>query len=163
MTNWITLHFEGGDEFAARDVHWDVSTNVIAILAQSLVVSLGPAGEGGGMPDAEALLARVRERLESGKSYHLAADLGRILDPDGRDDELAMMPISELDLSVRMLNALRYNGIETVADLDAWTFWDITGIRNIGRISMAELVVELRTIGVTLKDTPDDFPGDVVK
>lgn len=79
------------------------------------------------------------------------------------DNEVATMPISELYLPVRMLNALDRNGIKTVADLDAWTFWDITGIRNIGQISMAELVVELRKIGVTLRDTPDDFPGDVVK
>lgn len=59
--------------------------------------------------------------------------------------------LAELPLSTRLLNGLRYNGIETVADLTSHTKEELTRMRLIGYKSFREIVEFLYQNNLRLK------------
>ena len=74
-------------------------------------------------------------------------------------DNLAVynMPIEELDFSVRSYNCLKRQDIQTVGELAECTESDLLDIRNFGDKSINEVKVKLASLGLTLKDAPEDF------
>jgi DNA-directed RNA polymerase subunit alpha len=60
-------------------------------------------------------------------------------------------PIGVLGLSPRPHNALRRNGIHTIADLTAATPNDITDIRNLGVTYLGEIESKLAAHGLALR------------
>ena len=59
----------------------------------------------------------------------------------------ASIPLAELNLSARALNALQKRGFETVADIVSLTKKDISNIRNLGEGSILEIASTLEKIG----------------
>lgn len=59
----------------------------------------------------------------------------------------ASIPLAELNLSARALNALQKRGYETVADIVSLTKKDISNIRNLGDGSIFEIASTLEKIG----------------
>jgi DNA-directed RNA polymerase subunit alpha len=75
--------------------------------------------------------------------------------------ELSSKPIEDLELSVRVYNALKRTGISTIGDLldmiekNGGT---LTNLRNFGEKSMAELKEKLRGRGLWPREPEDDAP-----
>lgn len=67
-------------------------------------------------------------------------------------------PIGVLDLSPRPFNALRRNGIHTIADLTACTPADITDIRNLGITFLGEIESKLNRHGLALRTEEPPTP-----
>jgi DNA-directed RNA polymerase subunit alpha len=65
-------------------------------------------------------------------------------------DERFSMPIEELDLSVRTLNALRRADITTLGELLTKEEKDLLALRNFGAKSKQEIVDKLTTMGLSL-------------
>jgi DNA-directed RNA polymerase alpha subunit len=63
----------------------------------------------------------------------------------------SMLPIEELDLSVRAYNCLKKNLIDTVGEVLARTEDDLLDIRNFGDRSLDEVKVKLASMGLALK------------
>ncbi len=59
--------------------------------------------------------------------------------------------IQELNLSVRVYNALKLAGVNTLEDLTLKTKEDISEIRNLGSKSLVELDVKLKKMGYALR------------
>lgn len=66
-------------------------------------------------------------------------------------------PIEELNFSVRSYNCLKRQDIHTVGELAECTESDLLDIRNFGQKSINEVKVKLASLGLTLKDAPEDF------
>jgi hypothetical protein len=62
-----------------------------------------------------------------------------------------LLPIEELNLSVRAYNCLKREFIDTVGDLLKRTEDDLLSIRNFGDKSLDELKIKLNGLGVKLK------------
>lgn len=80
--------------------------------------------------------------------------------PSPRDAEAMAaynMPIEDLGFSVRSYNCLKRQEIHTVGELAACTESDLLDIRNFGQKSINEVKIKLNTLGLSLKDTPEDF------
>lgn len=67
------------------------------------------------------------------------------------------MPIEDLNFSVRSYNCLKRQEIHTVGELAECTESDLLDIRNFGQKSINEVKIKLANLGLTLKDTPEDF------
>ena len=63
-----------------------------------------------------------------------------------------MLTLEELDLSIRSYNCLKRAGINTVSDLVSKTFDDMMKVRNLGRRSLDEVILKLKSLGLRLKD-----------
>jgi DNA-directed RNA polymerase subunit alpha len=80
--------------------------------------------------------------------------------------ELSGKPIEELELSVRVYNALKRTGISTIGDLldmiekNGGT---LTNLRNFGEKSMAELKEKLRGRGLWPREPEEDAPLTAVE
>jgi len=59
-------------------------------------------------------------------------------------------PIEELDLSVRTYNRIRHAGYRTIADFENVSIEQLSKIRNMGKISLDELVTKLSSYGVVI-------------
>lgn len=59
---------------------------------------------------------------------------------------LLQRPLAQLDLSLRALNALRYKGIEKIADLKGWALADLLKIPNLGLKSAVEISKKLHQV-----------------
>lgn len=70
-------------------------------------------------------------------------------DPD--QARAAMMPIEELDLSVRPYNCLKRAGIHTVGDLIQKTEEEVVAVKNFGRKSLDEVREKLVLHGLSLR------------
>lgn len=66
-------------------------------------------------------------------------------------------PIEELNFSVRSYNCLKRQDIHTVGELAECTESDLLDIRNFGQKSINEVKIKLASLGLTLKDAPEDF------
>ena len=69
---------------------------------------------------------------------------------DSKEKSLEMT-IEELDLSVRSFNCLKRAGINTVEDLINHTEEDMMKVRNLGRKSLDEVILKLKSLGYDLK------------
>ncbi|MCG7273582.1 DNA-directed RNA polymerase subunit alpha [Corynebacterium sp. HMSC05H05] len=66
-------------------------------------------------------------------------------------------PIEDLNFSVRSYNCLKRQDIHTVGELAECTESDLLDIRNFGQKSINEVKIKLASLGLTLKDAPEDF------
>ena len=66
-------------------------------------------------------------------------------------EKVLEMTIEELDLSVRSFNCLKRAGINTVEDLTNKTEEDMMKVRNLGRKSLDEVVLKLKSLGYDLQ------------
>lgn len=64
--------------------------------------------------------------------------------------EKLKIPVSELELSVRSANCLREANIKIIADLADKTEAEILSYRNFGKKSLNEVVILLKTMGLSL-------------
>ncbi len=71
-------------------------------------------------------------------------------------DEQYNMPVENLDLSVRTLNALRRGGITTVGELISKSEKDLLSLRNFGQKSKLEIEEKLKGLGLSLTSSPED-------
>ena len=67
------------------------------------------------------------------------------------------MPIEDLNFSVRSYNCLKRQEIHTVGELAECSESDLLDIRNFGQKSINEVKIKLASLGLTLKDAPEDF------
>lgn len=72
------------------------------------------------------------------------------------DNEL-MIPVEDLDLSVRSYNCLKREGINTVSELVALSEAQLMNIRNFGQKSVVEVREKLNEMGLALKDSVPGF------
>jgi len=63
-----------------------------------------------------------------------------------------MMPVSDLELTVRASNCLRAYDIIYIGDLISKTKRDLLKITNLGKISVGQIVNVLNAHGLCLKD-----------
>ncbi|MDE5600279.1 MAG: DNA-directed RNA polymerase subunit alpha [Oscillospiraceae bacterium] len=68
-----------------------------------------------------------------------------------RQERILEMTIEELDLSVRSFNCLKRAGINNVEDLTNKTEEDMMKVRNLGRKSLDEVIMKLKSLGYDLK------------
>ena len=61
------------------------------------------------------------------------------------------MTIEELDLSVRSFNCLKRANIDTVQDLINRTEEDMIKVRNLGKKSLEEVILKLKSLGLEFK------------
>ncbi|PRQ11591.1 DNA-directed RNA polymerase subunit alpha [Corynebacterium sp. 13CS0277] len=76
---------------------------------------------------------------------------------DAEHEAIYSMPIEDLDFSVRSYNCLKRQEIHTVGELAACGESDLLDIRNFGQKSINEVKIKLASLGLTLKDAPEDF------
>lgn len=65
--------------------------------------------------------------------------------------------IEDLNFSVRSYNCLKRQDIHTVGELAECNESDLLDIRNFGQKSINEVKIKLASLGLTLKDAPEDF------
>ncbi|EPD67786.1 DNA-directed RNA polymerase subunit alpha [Corynebacterium pyruviciproducens ATCC BAA-1742] len=82
---------------------------------------------------------------------------------EGDNTAAYSMPIEDLDFSVRSYNCLKRQEIHTVGELAENTESDLLDIRNFGQKSINEVKVKLASLGLTLKDAPEDFDVTTVE
>jgi len=70
---------------------------------------------------------------------------------DDKMRRLLEMNIEDMDLSVRSYNCLKRAGIHTVSDLTNKTEDEMLKVRNLGRKSLDEVILKLRSMGFELK------------
>ncbi|MGX1549310.1 DNA-directed RNA polymerase subunit alpha C-terminal domain-containing protein, partial [Streptomyces adustus] len=68
-----------------------------------------------------------------------------------------VMPIEELDLTVRSYNCLKREGVHSVGELVARSEADLLDIRNFGSKSIDEVKEKLAGMGLALRDSPPAF------
>ena len=83
----------------------------------------------------------------------IGVEMGRELDGSPRAVKGDDIDIVDLDLPVRLYNALRRCQVRTLSDLEAWTAAEILDIRNVGWGSLAALEQALAAHGTTLRRT----------
>ncbi len=69
-----------------------------------------------------------------------------------------MLPIEDMDLSVRSYNCLKREGVSTVGELVTKTEQDLLDIRNFGSKSIDEVKQKLAEMGMGLADY-GGYPG----
>ncbi|MBO4322494.1 MAG: DNA-directed RNA polymerase subunit alpha [Clostridia bacterium] len=76
-----------------------------------------------------------------------------IIDPKpAPEKEKALeMTVEDLDLSVRSSNCLKRAGINTVEDLITKTEEEMIKVRNLGKKSLEEIILKLKSLGLSLK------------
>ena len=67
------------------------------------------------------------------------------------NEKVLEMTIEELDLSVRSFNCLKRAGINTVEDLTNRSEEDMMKVRNLGRKSLDEVILKLKSLGCDLQ------------
>jgi DNA-directed RNA polymerase subunit alpha len=108
----------------------------------------------GSITPREALSATGRTLVEL---FHLFAELGEgpglQLGPEPEEGVRAdlMMPIEDMELSVRSYNCLKRAGVMTVGDLIEKNEDDLMAIRNFGQKSIEEVKQKLAEMGLSLK------------
>jgi DNA-directed RNA polymerase subunit alpha len=65
---------------------------------------------------------------------------------------IAGMRFSNPDVEARIQHALLRDGVVTLADLLKRSEREVLEIRGIGRVCLAEIVVKLKSLGLTLRE-----------
>ena len=71
--------------------------------------------------------------------------------PEESEKNILESPIEEMDLSVRSFNILRRANIYTIGDLVSMTEGGLMKVRNMGSVSMKEILHKLQELGLALK------------
>ena len=111
--------------------------------------ALASAGET--LRDLFGLFADFEESGPGGLS--IGADTSGI----GAQSPSLMLPIEDMDLSVRSYNCLKREGVQTVGDLVQKTEQDLLDIRNFGQKSIDEVRAKLEEMGLSLADYGGGF------
>jgi len=64
-------------------------------------------------------------------------------------------PIEDLELSVRSYNCLKRAGINTIGELVQKSEEDMIKVRNLGKKSLEEVELKLRSLGMALKPSDE--------
>ena len=89
------------------------------------------------------LFAGIADETSAGAAFSVTED------PDKA--RLMVMPIEELDLSVRPYNCLKRAGIQTVGDLVKKSEEEVAAVKNFGRKSLDEVKEKLAAHGLSLR------------
>ena len=81
----------------------------------------------------------------------VGVEMGRTLDGSPRAAAPDDVAIEDMDLPVRLYNALRRCQVRTLSDLESWTAAEILDIRNVGWLSLAALERAMATHGTSLR------------
>ena len=68
--------------------------------------------------------------------------------------------IEDLDLSVRSYNCLKRAGIKTIEDLANTTKEDLAKVRNLGKMSLNEVIDKMESYGYSLKESSTDSDAE---
>ena len=64
---------------------------------------------------------------------------------------MKFLKVSEMDISVRLYTILHKHGIESIEDMSNYTSDDIIHWKDIGRISLEELLSIMKSNGIKFK------------
>lgn len=78
-------------------------------------------------------------------------DSGASQAPSTNDVNVLSSPITELNLSIRSLNSLKRQGINTISQLIAMSINELKAIKNLGKKSASEIIKSLQDKGYVLK------------
>ena len=81
----------------------------------------------------------------------VGVEAGRSLDGSPRAAAPDDVAIEDMDLPVRLYNALRRCQVRTLSDLESWTAAEILDIRNVGWLSLAALERAMAAHGTSLR------------
>lgn len=104
----------------------------------------------------------LRKQLENAnKALHRAYERLKMADPKGEtvgkelpapiSEDIAMLKVEDLDLTVRSWNCLNVENIKTVGQLCGLTENELLKLPNFGRKSLKEIKEVLTKLGVSLK------------
>lgn len=99
---------------------------------------------------ASSILITQLDRLDDPEFTEAIKSLMKKSNDDPRQKALEM-PIEELELSVRAYNCLRRASINNVADLISKTENEMRKIRNLGKISLEEVINKVKELGLSFK------------
>lgn len=71
----------------------------------------------------------------------------------GVEHDLLSRPIKDLEFSIRSENCLMRGGINTVADLVNASRNELLKIRNLGKVSLVEIIEKIESLGLVLKES----------
>ncbi len=97
----------------------------------------------------------LKALFEQFASFETTGPGGIVVSPEQMFEALSpdlMMPIEDLDLSVRSYNCLKREGIGTVGELVSKTENDLLEIRNFGQKSVDEVKEKLTELGLSLTE-----------
>jgi len=97
---------------------------------------------------AEILVKQLSPFADYAKTYQLEIE-GKVV-PEVVTDERYAIPVEQLDLSVRTMNALRRSGITTVGELLEMGERELMSLRNFGQKSKEELEKRISELGLSL-------------
>lgn len=100
--------------------------------------------------EAASILITQLDRLDDPEFTDAIKGLMKRSTEDPRQKALEM-PIEELELSVRAYNCLRRAGINNVQDLTNKTENEMRKIRNLGKISLEEVINKVKELGLGFK------------
>ena len=89
------------------------------------------------------LFAGIADETSAGAAFSVTEDPDRA--------RLMVMPIEELDLSVRPYNCLKRAGLQTVGDLVKKSEEEVAAVKNFGRKSLDEVKEKLAAHGLSLR------------
>ncbi len=101
-------------------------------------------GDTGELPTTSRLLLGEGEESHKGSASF------------GEGDPFLLRPVRDLELSIRSENCLLRGGIHTVGDLASRSKDDLLKIRNLGKISLKEILEKLAKAGYALKASGRD-------
>ena len=80
----------------------------------------------------------------------------RLLVCSRNKEMLELIPIDELQLSVRSYNTLSLNGITDLYMLTSMTRRQLSSLRNLGKKSLTEIIEKLADYGLSLKEDEEN-------
>ena len=108
--------------------------------------------------EAVSLAAKVLSaHLDSFIQLSDRADVVEVIKPQGESgqEKILDMSIDELELSVRSFNCLKRAGVNTVGELVNKTPNDMMKVRNLGRKSLDEVLIKLKELGLSLRQSEE--------
>ena len=97
-----------------------------------------------------------------GEGEGVGLELGDVVEAESSSPDLDL-PIEALDLSERPRNCLRRAQVKTVGELVMRTEDDLLNITNFGQKSLEEVTAKLDELGLSLRQSRDDEPGQVLE
>ena len=97
-----------------------------------------------------------------GEGEGIGLELGDVVEAESGSPDLDL-PIEALDLSERPRNCLRRAQVKTVGELVMRTEDDLLNITNFGQKSLEEVTAKLDELGLSLRQSRDEDPGQPVE
>ena len=147
-----------------RKVAYEVGATQVGQMTNfdSLVVDVETDGS---ITPSEAISSAgktLRELLglfaDVGEGEGIGLELGDVVEAESGSPDLDL-PIEALDLSERPRNCLRRAQVKTVGELVMRTEDDLLNITNFGQKSLEEVAAKLDELGLSLRQSRDEEPG----